>query len=42
MDTDKPAKRFHYGWVILVISFIMVGCALGFCSGTNGGTALHT
>lgn len=36
MDTGKPVKRFHYGWVILVISFIMVGCALGFCSGTNG------
>ena len=36
MEPDKPSKRFHYGWVILAISFIMVGCALGFCSGTNG------
>ena len=36
MEPDKPIKRFHYGWIILVISFIMVGCALGFCSGTNG------
>ena len=26
----------HYAWVILVICFLMVGCALGFCSGTNG------
>ncbi len=36
MEPDKPIKRFHYGWIILAISFVMVGCALGFCSGTTG------
>ena len=36
MDTAKPAQRFHYAWVVLVISFLMVGCALGFCSSTGG------
>lgn len=34
MNNTKP--RIHYAWVILVISFLMVGCSLGFCSGTNG------
>lgn len=34
MNTAKP--HIHYAWVILVISFLMVGCALGFCSGTAG------
>ena len=32
----RPAARFHYSWVILAVSFLMTGCALGFCSGTNG------
>ena len=34
MGSTDPAKpiKFHYAWVIFVICFLMVGCALGFCS----------
>lgn len=36
METQKPARRFHYAWVIFGICFLMVCVALGFCSSTSG------
>ncbi len=32
MDVKPLTRRFHYGWIVLAISFLMVGCSLGFCS----------
>ncbi len=37
MNSNTQSKpRFHYAWVIFIVSFLMVGCALGFCSSTGG------
>ena len=30
-EIAKP-KKLHYAWVVFVVCFLMVGCALGFCS----------
>lgn len=32
MNVKPPTKQFHYGWVVLAVSFLMVGCAQGFGS----------
>ena len=29
---EQASPRLHYAWVIFTICFLMVGCALGFCS----------
>lgn len=29
---EQASPKLHYAWVIFVVCFLMVGCALGFCS----------
>lgn len=37
MNSNTQFKpRFHYAWIIFIVSFLMVGCALGFCSSLGG------
>ncbi len=37
MNSNIQSKpRFHYAWIIFIVSFLMVGSALGFCSSPSG------